>query len=242
MAGGTYKAWKDYVESSNSEELLEEGRGLRASGYPLNMNDIKTYVATGTRPQTINVNKAMGFHIYNDMKEVGKSAAAFNKFLGSEIVFKKNRTNEDVQEIINKYRDLQERKLGLMKKITKNLNVFKNVQYVHKFYDKNGKIKEEVKRFKVGDILKSATDNFTRQIDKNLILPLTTEIKKSVKRGGVFRPDMPFSSAYAIKLSPLLRSKGFTEEQTKEINKGLAKSYSEFAKKPLYLVEEEESK
>ena len=242
LAGGTYKAWKDYVESSNSEELLEEGRGLRASGYPLNMNDIKTYVATGTRPQTINVNKAMGFHIYNDMKEVGKSAAAFNKFLGSEIVFKKNRTNEDVQEIINKYRDLQERKLGLMKKITKNLNVFKNVQYVHKFYDKNGKIKEEVKRFKVGDILKSATDNFTRQIDKNLILPLTTEIKKSVKRGGVFRPDMPFSSAYAIKLSPLLRSKGFTEEQTKEINKGLAKSYSEFAKKPLYLVEEEESK
>jgi predicted Zn-dependent protease with MMP-like domain len=242
LAGGTYKAWKDYVESSNSEELLEEGRGLRASGYPLNMNDITSYVATGTRPQTINVNKAMGFHIYNDMKEVGKSAAAFNKFLGSEIVFKPNRTNEDVQEIINKYRDLQERKLGLMKKITKNLNVFKNVQYVHKFYDKNGKIKEEVKRFKVGDILKSATDNFTRQIDKNLILPLTTEIKKSVKRGGVFRPDMPFSSAYAIKLSPLLRSKGFTKEQTKEINKGLAKSYSEFAKKPLYLVEEEESK
>ena len=242
FSGGTLKVINDAWESSNSEELLEEGRGLRASGYPLNMDDIKTYVATGTRPQTINVNKAMGFHIYNDMKEVGKSATAFNTFLGSKIVFKPNRTNEDVQEIINKYKDLQERKLGLMKKITKNLNVFKNVQYVHKFYDKNRNIKEEVKRFKVGDILKSATDNFTRQIDKNLILPLTTEIKKSVKRGGVFRPDMPFSRAYAIKLSPLLRSKGFTEEQTKEINKGLAKSYSEFAKKPLYLVEEEESK
>ena len=237
FAGGTYKSIKDFGESRDSEKLLEESRGLRASGYPLNSDDLKTYLMTGTRPQTINIDKAMGFHIYNDMKEVSKSATAFSKFLTSEISFKPDRTNEDVQEIINKYKDLQERKLGLMQKITKNLNVFKNVQYVHRFYDKNGKVKEEIKKFGVGEVLRAARDNFTRQEDKKLGLPLATTIKSNVKRGGTFEPDDPFNEQYG-NLLQMLSNKGFDKEQRRQINKGLANSLKEFYKKPLYLVGE----
>lgn len=227
VKGGTYKIIMDTIKSSNSEKLLGEGRGLRASGFPLNSEDLKTYAQSGTRPQTINVDKAMGYHIYKDLKELTLSGQGFTSYIRTKVKYNPEVNDKDIQNIIDKYNDMQERRLRVMQKITKNLDVFKEVGYIRRYKDQKGNIQEEEKKFDVGSVLAAATGNFKSKINKDLTAPLTQGLKN-----GKFVPDNPFNNQYG-NLLELLREKGFNREQRRYINLELSKSLSGFYKRSL---------
>ena len=227
VKGGTYKIIMDTIKSSNSEELLGEGRGLRASGFPLNSEDLKTYAQSGTRPQTINVDKAMGYHIYKDLKELTLSGKGFTSYIRNEVEYNPEVNDKDIQNIIDKYNDMQERRLRVMQKITKNLDVFKEVGYIRRYKDQKGNIQEEEKKFNVDGVLAAATGNFKSKINKDLMIPLAKGLKN-----GKFVPDNPFNNQYG-NLLELLREKGFNKKQRNYMNLELSKSLSGFYKRSL---------
>ena len=227
VKGGTYKIIMDTIKASKSEELLGEGRGLRASGFPLNSEDLKIYAQTGTRPQTINVDKAMGYHIYKDLKELTLSGKGFTSYIRNEVEYNPEVNDKDIQNIIDKYNDMQERRLRVMQKITKNLDVFKEVGYIRRYKDQKGNIQEEEKKFDVVGVLAAATGNFKSKINKDLTAPLTQGLKN-----GKFVPDNPFNDQYGNLLA-LLKEKNFNEEQIRQVNKGLSESLSGFYKRSL---------
>jgi hypothetical protein len=227
VKGGTYKIIMDTIKASKSEELLGEGRGLRASGFPLNSEDLKIYAQTGTRPQTINVDKAMGYHIYKDLKELTLSGKGFTSYIRTKVEYNPEVNDKDIQNIIDKYNDMQERRLRVMQKITKNLDVFKEVGYIRRYKDQKGNIQEEEKKFDVGGVLAAATGNFKSKRNKDLTAPLTKGLKN-----GKFVPDNPFNDQYGNLLA-LLKEKNFNKEQIRQVNKGLSESLSGFYKRSL---------
>jgi len=227
VKGGTYKIIMDTIKASKSEELLGEGRGLRASGFPLNSEDLKTYAQSGTRPQTINVDKAMGYHIYKDLKELTLSGKGFTSYIRNEVEYNPEVNDKDIQNIIDKYNDMQERRLRVMQKITKNLDVFKEVGYIRRYKDQKGNIQEEEKKFNVDGVLAAATGNFKSKINKDLMIPLAKGLKD-----GDFVPDNPFNNQYG-NLLELLREKGFNKKQRNYMNLELSKSLSGFYKRSL---------
>ena len=230
LKGGTYKGIIDLIGSTRSEELLGIGNGLNARGYPLNSEDVKDYLKSGQRFQTVNVDLASGFKIYNDLKELSKSQKGFVNYIQGKIDYKPEQNQEDVDNVINFYNDMQERRLQVMKRLTERFNVYKNVEYIRRFKDSRGDIQEERKVFGVRRVFKNVTKNFQNKLEKDLLMPLITELKRGK---GTFTPDFPLNEKYFVGLYPLLKQKGFTDEQVNGINLRLAKSYSEFFKKPL---------
>ena len=229
---GTLKAIEQHIESVSSEELLGEGQGQRASGFPLNSKDLEFYVKTGIRPVTIDVEKSMGYDMSSRLKAIAKTKDNFlaevRKLPRREI------TNEDVDNLLNSYRDLQERKYKGMQNFTKRLNEFKNVSY---YEIPKGKTEvdftKEPTKLDAAGVLAAATDQFWYNPNDKLILPLVANVISEVEN-GVFIPDNLIGDQSIFKA---LEDRQVSPEVSDRLRQGLTDIFSEYIQKPLVEVE-----
>ena len=157
-------------EALASEKLRGEGKGLTASGFPQNTRDITTWGTTGIRPQTVNMDKAINFSIMKDIGGIDTTENAFKTYLKQlkDAPYSPKRE----AEILEKYREYQDRKLEAMQNIHDKISVVEGMPFVNK----DGK--EETYSFK-RIIEKSAREGFGK-ISRNLILQANE---------GTFIPD-----------------------------------------------------
>ena len=233
FGGGTVKLIQDYIKSKSSEELLGEGNAQRDSGFPINPEDLKFLIRSGIRPVTANVERAMGFNLSKDLKAI---AATKDNFI-SEVIRTPYEvvTDETINDIVKKYRDLQERKYRGMQDFTKKANEFKNFEYIRR-YKKNGKVVDEKQTMGISGVLGAATDNFWYKGNDALLLPLAADTASNAEN-GVFLPDNLFQDK---RLLDAMRDRGFTNDQLSKMYSDISKVYAEYVQKPL--VEKEEEK
>jgi len=229
---GTNKVIRQYAESLSSEELLGEGQGQRASGFPLSSTDLKFYVKTGIRPITIDVQKSMGYDMSSRLKAIAKTKDNFlanvRKLPRREI------TNEDIDQLLNSYKDLQERKYRGMQKFTQRLNEFKNVEY---YEIPKGKAEADLtnpKKLDVAGVLEAATNQFWYDPNDELILPLVAEVTSDIEN-GVFMPDNLIGDMSIFKA---LEDRQVSPELSNKLQTGLQDIFAEYIQKPLVEVED----
>ena len=233
--GGSVKIVQDYIKSKSSEELLGEGNAQRDSGFPINPEDLQFLLRSGVRSVTTNVTQAMGYNLSKDLKALAMTKDNFIKEVSSlpfEVV-----TDEALDEVIKKYTDLQERKYKGMQEFTKKTNEFKDLEYIRRYKDATGKIKEEDKVLGIEGVIGAATNNFWYKGNDTLIQSLAADTASSVKN-GVFMPDNVFKDK---RMLDTIRSRGFSEDQIGKFYFKLANVYRAYAEKPLVEVEEETS-
>ena len=227
MPGGTVKLATDYFKAKSSEELLGEGNAQRNSGFPLNPDDLVFLLRSGVRPVTTNVNKAIGFDLSKDIKAIAQTKNNFKTEiykLPFEVISK-----EAADNLIEKFKTLQERKYVGMQKLAKKANVYKDIDYVRRFKEK-GKIKEEPKKLELDGVLAAATNNFWYSADDNLVLATAATIKNDIiESPSAFIPDSPNYGS----LMKSLRERGVSSELQDYLTDGLTKVVSEYAGKPL---------
>ncbi|MEK9895015.1 MAG: hypothetical protein VW518_01130 [Burkholderiaceae bacterium] len=224
--GGSIKLITDYIDSKSSEELLGIGNAQRDSGFPINPKDLNFLIRSGIRPVTANVDRAMGFNLSKDLKAIAATKDNFIRDITKtpyEVV-----TDETIDNIVNNYRDLQERKYRGMIDLTKKVNEFKDFEYIRR-YKKDGKIIDEKERMGIKGVLGAATDNFWYKGNDALLLPLATEIGSSVSQGR-FLPDNIFSDK---RIRKVLIDRGFTGEQFKKFYESIGKVFKEYIEKSL---------
>ena len=235
-SGGTIKLTLGYLESLSSEELLGEANAQRGNGFNLNRQDLNHLIRSGTRPVTVNLDRAIGFNLSNDLKAIAKTQENFKKYVRGLDMKQMDRPQLD--KIIDEYRKLQDRKYIGIQKFTEKVNVFKDIDYIRRFKEK-GKIKEEDKKLGIEGVLKAATSNFHYQADDELLQPLVIDITNSAIKSqeqGVFMPDINIDE----QLITEMRERGISDDDLSYLIKESIKVINEYSSKPIITGKETE--
>ena len=78
---GTLQIINKYLDSLTSEEIEERRIGQDRYGFPQSSEDILTWMSTGLRPITMNLEKSIGFNMSQDIKGVKSTKDAFMRTL-----------------------------------------------------------------------------------------------------------------------------------------------------------------
>jgi hypothetical protein len=167
------------------------------------------------RPQTMDVEKAMGFNLSKDMKIINNIPKVFNRFV-AELDDKKY-TPEIGEKIVNKYLELQERKYFGVSNLSDKIRLFSNVSY----YD----LDNEKIDFDLTGVLAAATDDFWYDPDEKLLL---SSLSKSIKK-GIFMPD---DSAADERLHKIIMNK-FGSENLGDVTVRLSLALRKMSNKPI---------
>ena len=127
---GTSQAVRAYFDQMEASEVAEIARN--SYGYPLTMNDMNSWLTTGQRTVTNDINKSMGYTIYKDMRQLDLSDKSFTSYLRQ--LKPKQMTSNVVEDIINKYRESMQVKRENYNKLQEKMNLYSLFSY----QDKNG--------------------------------------------------------------------------------------------------------
>jgi len=246
LLGGTGKVIKDYITIENAEEVLGAGNALRSSGFPVTMEDLRMKVLTGSGSSTDNLNKRFGFDLAQKLKPIAATKINFqNKLRGLDY---RLQTPEDVDALVEEYKNLQVRKREGMRDFTKRVDIYKQVPYTRIYRDKDGKIKEEQEVLGTEGVLASATDNFFYTPDETLLLTAAQELVSEVDTEGtmdidslstdvpniVFIPDNPLKVPDVQTFYLEATKKGFREDLVNDLIDKLVKVYQTEFETPLF--------
>ena len=186
LAPGSAEWFDKRSEALTSDVKRGWALGRTASGFPLNSNDIEIWGYTGMRPQTMDVEKAMGYSLSKDIKVINNIPKVFNRFVNDleDDIY----TPEIGEKIVNKYLELQDRKYFGVNNLSDKIRLFSNVSY----YDLDNKKVD----FDIDGVLAAATDNFWYDPDERL---LTSSTNKSIK-DGTFLADDPIKDKRLYKI------------------------------------------
>jgi hypothetical protein len=228
--GGFWKATLDYINATNAEKLLGEGNAMRASGWPVNPEDIKLWAMVGALPRTRNIEKEIGYNLAGNMLEIDNLNKNFKKEL-REIKYSL-KTDEDVNNIVNIYTNLQDRKFKAMQQLSEKVNIFKDIDYIER--TRSGD--KERKLGKKG-VLAAVTQNFSRQIKPELQHKIIENIVTNAD-SGIFYPNPEHFKSYdGIHFIKYLQNKGFDKSQSLKIFKLINNTYRKLLKTPLFKKE-----
>ena len=188
-----YKAYK----AGQSEKLMGKGKGVNEYGFPNNFKDQVLFNWTGIRKQTINLNKQLGYNIYEDLEEIKKSTSEFKNLLNKEIPVK-ILDQKEKEDIINKYLEIQLNKKEAQARLYDKLKVFQELSYT----DKKG----VQRKLGLGGVQKLLSNSGMKNLNNTLL--------NSLGNKNSFIPD---------KISPkemynLIKSKNFPIDVLKSIN------------------------
>tara|TARA_R100000700_G_scaffold31916_1_gene39071 strand:+ start:1925 stop:6400 length:4476 start_codon:yes stop_codon:yes gene_type:complete len=246
LLGGTGKVIRDYITADNAEELLGAGNALRKSGFPVTKEDIRTKVLTGSGSETNNVNKRMGFDLSERLKPIAATKVNYQNKLRNLDFKLQNR--EDVDNIVEEYKSLQQRKREGMRDFTNRVSVYKNYPYIRIYRDKDGKVKQEKELFGTEGVLAAATDDFWFRPDETLLKTAATEIAEEIDADGdldvdslstdipvvQFFPDYPLGTPDEKSFYINLIRKGFREDLANELIGKLVAVYEKETEIPLF--------
>jgi len=176
---GSIKAGQKYLNAKQSEMLRGEGRGQTAAGFPMRKEDAATFFSTGIRNNTMNLDKSVSYSLYQDSQEINNASKEFSAYL--KTVADKQLTQQDVDDILEKYVETQMAKKEAMARMSDKVNVFRNVEFYEK--GKDGKIYKT--KYGIDGIVKASTGKGKYKINPNLIYGLA----QGDKGQGVFIPD-----------------------------------------------------
>jgi len=236
LMGGTGKVIKDYITIENAEEVLGAGNALRSSGFPVTMEDLRMKVLTGSGSSTDNLNKRFGFDLAQKLKPIAATKINFqNKLRGLDY---RLQTPEDVDALVEEYKNLQVRKREGMRDFAKRVDIYKQVPYTRIYRDKDGKIKEEQKVLGTEGVLASATDNFFYTPDETLLLTaaqgLVREVNTEDISNIVFTPDNPLKIPDVQTFYLEATKKGFREDLVNDLVNKLVNVYQTEFETPLF--------
>ena len=195
---GSIKAGQKVLKAQQSELLRGEGKGQTASGFPMRAEDAMRFFLTGVRNNTVDVSKAVGFSVYQDLKEINKSKEEFKKYLKD--IPDKPLTESDIKDLYQKYIDTQTEKKENMARLADKVSVFKDIEFYKK--GKDGKMYKQ--KFGLENVFKASTDNAKYKPDNNFIYSLV----KGKEGNGIFMPD----SLDSRDIISLMRDRKFSPE------------------------------
>jgi len=125
---GTVEIVRKYLDQLSAEEVDEVAR--QANGYPLSPDDLETWMATGIRPQTVDVDKAIRSSLSTDLRQLKASDSEFFNYLRQ---IKPQVVTEDLaNQIVDEYRSRMEDKLNVTRRIRDKFDIFNNITYTDK--------------------------------------------------------------------------------------------------------------
>lgn len=195
---GSIKAGQKVLKANQSEILRGEGKGQSVSGFPMRKEDALRFFLTGVRNNTMDVNKSVGFSIYQDVQEVNKSKQKLKDYLKS--IPDKELTPDDIKDLYQTYADIQKEKMDNMARLSDKVNVFKDIE----FYEKGKDGKMYKRKFGLDGVYNSSTDQGKFPPSQEFIYSLA----KGKDGSGIFMPDS-FSSG---ELVGLIKDRKFSPE------------------------------
>jgi hypothetical protein len=198
---GTSQALRRYVKALTSEEVRTIGKGINASGFPQSSKDIETWLTTGVRPVTVDIKKAMGFNLSKDIKGIKSTKDAFIQYLGK--LDDQPYTPALREDIMAKYKDLQDKKFTAMQKLSDKVNLFKQTPYQAISRKKKGEMSTgpyETREFGLTKVLDAATSGFNYDIPDELLYANTLKDGLGDPKGGTFIADDLTSDERLMKL------------------------------------------
>lgn len=179
-------AWKNasrYFEAVASEKKRGEGEGRTASGFPTKSDEQLFFNLTGIRNNTMDVSKAVGYSVYQDIKEINSTKQEFISYLNT--LPDKEFNEDDVREIYQTYIDLQNKKKEDMARLTDKLNIFRNIEF--QILKKDGTI-DRVEKFGLDGIIQATSSDNLYKVNPNIIYSLLSGTDGTTQ--GMFIPDM----------------------------------------------------
>ena len=219
---GAYKNAKRYFEAVASEKKRGEGEGRTRSGFPTKSDEQLFFNLTGIRNNTMDVTKAVGYSIYQDLKLIGESKQEFKTYINSLPDRKFN--EDDIQDIYQKYIDIQKEKQNNMARLTDKLNIFRNMEF--QILNKDGTI-NRIEKFGVDGILQATSSDYMYKVNPDVIRSLIEGTDGTTQ--GIFMPDM-FTEKELFKFQR-------DGKLTPGIVQGLLNIQNSFINKPLRKVE-----
>ena len=199
-------------------------------GNPYNTDDLLTWVATGGRTRTHNVNQRFGYSIYRDASAINKLKDNFNNFIKQQDPSVKN--VNDVNEIVNKYREFQERKRIGLQNLYEKMKGFTGIPY-KRIYGNPKNPQEEIKKIDLTDVVRFATNNLRFKTDRNVEI-LIGKLNKKPKDLIMLADDLRFYDQFLQDL----RKRGYTGRTFNDLRKKLVAVYSEYTGKSLFTEDE----
>ena len=120
-----------YIQAKKSEELMGKGEAVNQYGFPTSSEDQSTFNKFGIRKQTINLNKQLGYSIFQDLKEIRETKKSLSNLLNRETPIKVLDLDEK-KDIINKYLKLQLDKKERQARLYDKIKVFGDITYTDK--------------------------------------------------------------------------------------------------------------
>ena len=232
----TSKQIRQYIEALNSEEIMGIARGERANGFPLNSEDIVMSMATGVRPSTINIDKAIAYKLGTDLRNINQIDKDFLSFVSKELGAGVPYTPEKKKLIVDEYKKAMDRKREATQKLSKQTDLYYGMEYTHRYYGdpKNKKdIQEEQKEIDAEYLLKAITDNGIRGIDENQLINVAQSLNGTEKR--IFMPSNIMPA-----LNQLGLSKRLAAPEIDSLINDIADEYKKQANTPLFAPKENE--
>lgn len=171
---GTVNGVQKHMKALESEAKRGMGKGQTRSGFPLNSKDTATHLKTGIRPNTMDLRKTVGYAIYKDIEEVNKTVPAFKNYLKSfedRAIYQ-----EDIQDMVTKAREYYTTERERQARLSDSISKAGQIVYTNK---KGNRV-----NFGLEDVIRSATSDGERKLDKKIIGPL---IRNAA--GGVYFPS-----------------------------------------------------
>ena len=133
---GTTQIIRQYLDSVDAEEWAKdvEEAAVTSKGFPLEVNDIKWHMGTGIKPQTMNVNKSIGYTLATDVRDIKNTGVEFLSYLKG--LDREVYSPERRQEILDKFRYYQDLKFEGMQNLAGKIDRIKQIKY----NDSKGKI------------------------------------------------------------------------------------------------------
>jgi hypothetical protein len=176
------KKVREYFKNLNAIELAEalERSKVNAFGFPIDLNDLRTWYVTGIKPTTYDYARAVAADLHKDAKLYKSNEKDFDNFVSR--IDPQLPNDKLVQQIKDKFRDSLEKKY-------KNLSEFADKVHVYskfKLTDENYKVVE----FGFPRIYKALGKygEFFKEPNDELV-----ETQALIKEGGkgIFIPDQP---------------------------------------------------
>lgn len=232
----TSKQIRQYIEALNSEEIMGIARGERANGFPLNSEDIVMSMATGVRPSTINIDKAIAYKLGTDLRNINQIDKDFLSFVSKELGAGIPYTPEKKKLIVDEYKKAMDRKREATQKLSKQTDLYYGMEYTHRYYadPKNKKdVEEKQKEIDAEYLIKAITDNGIRGIDENQLINVAQSLKSTEKR--IFMPSNIMPA-----LNQLGLSKRLAAPEIDSLINDISNEYEKQANTPLFAPKENE--
>ena len=235
FGGGAQKAVRDHINMTSAEELYGEGMAMRASGFPITPQFLSKFALLGSYERGRNIEKEIGYNLSKDIKDIDALKKTWVTELRGLGKTPGSRTEDDVNNIVNLYTNLTDRKFKGMQNLAEKVNIFNNFKYTH--IDRTGKSREKTIR-ESGLLYKILSQDFLKDVHPTVALPLFANMGEEAERGVFFPDSLALSPINNTQFRMYLQDVGFTEDQSTKIYESIMNKENEFRGKSLVKKED----